>query len=195
MFVLFRRFFRTAIFSRFSKVVIATSNFMNEFYNGRFSPEFSVSMLKEIIAVVRETRKQEAETSIWNEEIRSNTSGKYIWKRNMKSFSNETLNFFLQKVLFLLHFGSCQNCMSSANLVAEIHIYIYIYIYIYIHIIILILTNTYNINWWFLFNPKKLFFCLLLTVHQDSKIHGCWVWKQVNTKIKFNFDKNLDAKK
>ena len=33
----------------------------------------------------------------------------------MKSFSNETLNFFLQKVLFLLHFGSCQNCMSSAN--------------------------------------------------------------------------------
>ena len=39
----------------------------------------------------------------------------------MKSFSNETLNFFLQKVLFLLHFGSCQNCMSSANLVAENH--------------------------------------------------------------------------
>ena len=39
----------------------------------------------------------------------------------MKSFSNETLNFFLQKVLFLLHFGSCQNCMSSANLVTEIH--------------------------------------------------------------------------
>ena len=39
----------------------------------------------------------------------------------MKTFSNETLNFFLQKVLFLLHFGSCQNCMSSANLIAEIH--------------------------------------------------------------------------
>ena len=39
----------------------------------------------------------------------------------MKSFSNETLNFFLQKVLFLLHFGSCQNFMSFANLVAEIH--------------------------------------------------------------------------
>ena len=36
----------------------------------------------------------------------------------MKSFSNETLNFFLQKVLGLQHFGSCQNCMSSANLVA-----------------------------------------------------------------------------
>ena len=31
----------------------------------------------------------------------------------MKSFSNETLNF-------LLHFGSCQNRMGSANLVAEI---------------------------------------------------------------------------
>ena len=39
----------------------------------------------------------------------------------MKSFSNETLNFFLQKVLFLLHSGSCRNCMSSANLVVEIH--------------------------------------------------------------------------
>ena len=39
----------------------------------------------------------------------------------MKSFSNETLNFLLQKVLFLLHFGSYQNCMSFANLVAEIH--------------------------------------------------------------------------
>ena len=38
----------------------------------------------------------------------------------MKSFSNETLNFFLQEVLFILYFGSCQNCMGSANLVAEI---------------------------------------------------------------------------
>ena len=61
MSVLFRSLFRTAIFSRFSKVSIATSNFMNEFYNGGFSPEFSVSMLKEIIALVQdyvsETRK------------------------------------------------------------------------------------------------------------------------------------------
>ena len=54
MSVLFRRFFRTAIFSRFSKVAIATSNVMNEFYNGRFLPEFSVSMLKEIIVLVRD---------------------------------------------------------------------------------------------------------------------------------------------
>ena len=38
----------------------------------------------------------------------------------MKSFFNETLIFFLQKVLFLLHLGSCQNCMSSTNRVAEI---------------------------------------------------------------------------
>ena len=61
MFILFRRLFRTAIFSRFSKVAIATSNFMNKFDNGVFSPEFSASMLKEIIALVRdyvsETRK------------------------------------------------------------------------------------------------------------------------------------------
>ena len=27
-----------------------------------------------------------------------------------------------QKVLGLLHFRSCQNCMSSVNLVAEIHL-------------------------------------------------------------------------
>ena len=47
---------------------------MNEFYNGGFAPEFSVSMLKETIALV----------------------------------------------LFLPHFGSCQNWVSSANLVAEI---------------------------------------------------------------------------
>ena len=59
--VLFRRLFRTVIFSRFSKVAIATSNFMNEFYNGGFAPEFCVSVLKETIALVRdyvsETRK------------------------------------------------------------------------------------------------------------------------------------------
>ena len=61
MSVLFRLLFRTAIFSRFSKVVIATSNFMNEFFNGGFAPEFNVSMLKEILALDRdyvfETRK------------------------------------------------------------------------------------------------------------------------------------------
>ena len=39
----------------------------------------------------------------------------------MKSFSNETLSFFLEKVLGLLDFGSCQNCMTSTKLVAEIH--------------------------------------------------------------------------
>ena len=54
MSVLFRRSFKTAIFSRFLKVAIATSNFMNEVYNGRFAPEFSVSMLKETIALVRD---------------------------------------------------------------------------------------------------------------------------------------------
>ena len=61
MSVLFRRLFRTAILSRFSKVAIAMSNIMNEFFNDIFLPEFSVSLLKEIIALVRdyvsETRK------------------------------------------------------------------------------------------------------------------------------------------
>ena len=64
MSVLFRHLFRAAIFSRFSEVAIATSNFMNEFYNGRFLSEFSISMLKQIVVLVldyiSETRKQEA---------------------------------------------------------------------------------------------------------------------------------------
>ena len=47
----------------------------------------------------------------------------YIYeKENMKSFSNVQWNtkFFLQKVLFLLHFGSSKNCIRSANLLADI---------------------------------------------------------------------------
>ena len=40
------------MFSRFLKVAIATSNLMNEVYNGGFSPEFSVSMFKEIFPLV-----------------------------------------------------------------------------------------------------------------------------------------------
>ena len=61
MSVLFRWSFKTAIFGRFLKVAIATSNLMSEVYNGGFAPEFSVSMLKETIALIRdyvyETRK------------------------------------------------------------------------------------------------------------------------------------------
>ena len=50
--VLFRHSSKTAMFSRFLKVAIATSNFMKEVYNGEFLPEISVSMLKQIIALV-----------------------------------------------------------------------------------------------------------------------------------------------
>ena len=61
MFVLFRRSSKTTIFSRLLNGDIATSNFMIEFYNGGFAPEFSVSLLKENIALVWdylfETRK------------------------------------------------------------------------------------------------------------------------------------------
>ena len=52
IFVFFRRSFKTAMFSRFLKVAITTSNVMNEVYNGRFSPELSDSMLKKIIVLV-----------------------------------------------------------------------------------------------------------------------------------------------
>ena len=81
---------QTAISSRFLKVAIATSNFMNEVYNGRFAPEFSVSMLKETIALVWD---YVSETREWKAKL----AEKYMWKRNMKSFSNETLNFFFRK--------------------------------------------------------------------------------------------------
>ena len=46
MSVLFRRCFKTAIFSRFLKVAIATSNFIDEFYNAGYVPEFNAQMLK-----------------------------------------------------------------------------------------------------------------------------------------------------
>ena len=52
MSVSFRSFSKTAMFGRFLKVAKAASNFMNRVYNGGFLTEFSVSMLKEIIAVV-----------------------------------------------------------------------------------------------------------------------------------------------
>ena len=87
---------------------------MNEVYNGGFAAEFRVSMLKEIIALVWD---YVSETRKWKAKL----AEKCMWKRNMTAFSNETLNFFLQKVLGLLHFGSCQNCKDSGNLATEIH--------------------------------------------------------------------------
>ena len=61
MSALFRGLFRTAIFSRFSEVPIATSIFMTEFNNSSFAQEISISLLKETTALVRdyvsETRK------------------------------------------------------------------------------------------------------------------------------------------
>ena len=113
MSVLSRCSSKTAIFSRFLKVAIAASNFMNQVYNGGYAPEFSVSVLKETIMVlfwdyVSEIRKWKAKLV-----------GKYMQKWNMKSLLK---CFFLpQKVSWLLHFASLQNCTISVNLVAEIH--------------------------------------------------------------------------
>ena len=42
---------------------------------------------------------------------------------------------------------------------------------------------------------QKKFFCLHLIEQQDTKIHGCWFWKLVNTKSKFHCDKNSNVKK
>ena len=52
MSVLFRRSFKTAIFSRFLKVAIATSNFMNEVYNGGFFIVFVVVIIIIIIIII-----------------------------------------------------------------------------------------------------------------------------------------------
>ena len=38
---------------------------------------------------------------------------------------------------------------------------------------------------------ERSFFLKQLIEQQDSKIHGCWVWKLVSTKLKFNYDENL----
>ena len=58
---------------------------------------------------------------ILNGEIKSKTSGKIYVKTKYEILLQGNTKFFLQKDLGLLHFESCQNCMSSANLVAKIH--------------------------------------------------------------------------
>ena len=52
MSILLRQSSKIVMFSKFLKVAKAMWNFMNEVYGGGFLPEFSVSMLKEIIALV-----------------------------------------------------------------------------------------------------------------------------------------------
>ena len=83
MSVLLRRSFKT-------DVSIATSKFMNEFYYVRFGAELSVLMLERTIVLaldyISETRKWKAQLL-----------GTFLWKRNMKSLSNETLNIFFRK--------------------------------------------------------------------------------------------------
>ena len=67
MSVLFGHDSKIAIFSRFLKVAIATSNFMNKVYNREYSPRFSISMLKKIISLVwdylYETRKSKTKAA------------------------------------------------------------------------------------------------------------------------------------
>ena len=91
MSVFIRRYCKTAVFTSLLKVPIPISSFMSEVYNGRFVSEFSLSMLKEIIALVggylSKTRKYKA-----------NLAEKYMWKWTMKSFSNEKLNFLFRKL-------------------------------------------------------------------------------------------------
>ena len=48
MSVINRRSFKTAIFSSYLKVAMATSSFMNKIYSGGFVSAISISVLKEI---------------------------------------------------------------------------------------------------------------------------------------------------
>ena len=66
MSVFIRRCCKIAIFSNFLKVAIATSIFMNKVYNGRFVTELSVSVLKEIIALVQDYLQILSQKSTWN---------------------------------------------------------------------------------------------------------------------------------
>ena len=70
---------------------------------------------------VKRNHRASSRLCIWDEEIKSKTSRKIYMKTKYEIFLQWKTKVFLQKVLFLLHFGSCQNCMSSANLVVEIH--------------------------------------------------------------------------
>ena len=66
------------MFSRFLKVATAMPHLMNKFYNGRFAPEFSDSMLKETIALVRDY--------ISEMRIKSKTSEKIYMKTKYENF-------------------------------------------------------------------------------------------------------------
>ena len=66
MSVFIRRCCKIAIFSNLLKVAIATSIFMNKVYNGRFVTELSVSVLKEIIALVQDYLQILSQKSTWN---------------------------------------------------------------------------------------------------------------------------------
>ena len=90
-------------------MTISTPNFTNKVCNSEFVPEVSVSMLKETIALVQ--------SHVFNTRKESRSSGKIYIELKYK-----TLQFFLQKVLEPLPFRYCGNCISFANLVAEIHL-------------------------------------------------------------------------
>ena len=86
---------------------------MNNVYNGEFAPEFSASMLKEIIALVR--------YYVYENWKKSKTSGKLYVKLKFELFLEGSTKYFLQKLLVLNYFRSCQNSNNPANFVAEIH--------------------------------------------------------------------------
>ena len=91
LFVFSRLSFKTAIFSSFLKVAIATSNFMNKVYDSGFGADFKESNLREIITLIQ---------SYLHETSKSKTklTGKYIRNEKLKSFLIKILNFLRQNL-------------------------------------------------------------------------------------------------
>ena len=91
LFVFSRLSFKTAIFSSFLKVAIATSNFMNKVYDSGFGADFRESNLREIITLIQ---------SYLHETSNSKTklTGKCIRNEKLKSFLIKILNFLRQNL-------------------------------------------------------------------------------------------------
>ena len=102
MSVLLRRSFKTAIFSTFLKVAIATSNFMIEVYNGSSAPEFSVPMSK-VPSPTSVTAKEKSSRKKKNfRGKRSTLEAKINWLQQKKKARGKTKMLAAKKKLVTL---------------------------------------------------------------------------------------------
>ena len=104
--IFFRRCsFKTAVMSRFLKVAIASSNFMNNAYDGRLALELSVSILKEINLRV---------TSFSNETLK-------ILHQKVLGLCMSIVNLFAETQLKLLNERVMTNILLCSSCFTEVH--------------------------------------------------------------------------